>query len=251
MENRAGGPAAARQRLLSVQKSNSGAPPYSRWFNRPAGRWFASWAYVMGLTPNQVTAISAVFTAAGLVLIAVVEPALWLGPAVAVLLLVGYALDSADGQLARLIGGGSPAGEWLDHMVDAVKVAFFHLVILVSFYRFGDGSEAVLLVALGFQVVYGVLFFGLIFMDVLRRTTVQSVPSARSSGGGRLQTILAMPHDYGVICLSLLFLGLPALFVPLYVLLFAANTVILSVVLRRWWREVKSWDPANVKAAQP
>ena len=52
------------------------------------------------------------------------------------LLVVGYAFDAADGQLARLRGGGIIAGEWLDHMVDAIKVASLHLAVLVGLYRF-------------------------------------------------------------------------------------------------------------------
>ena len=80
--------------------------------NRPAGRCFAAAAAQFGLRPNQVTLISAVFTFTGLTLVALAEPRWWLGVVVTLLLLVGYALDAADGQLARLGGGGSKAGGW-------------------------------------------------------------------------------------------------------------------------------------------
>src|SRR5690554_2860599 len=110
------------QRLASAQKPGRGAPPYSRWVNRRLGRWLAAAAFLARLTPDAVTAISALTTLSGLVLVALVAPTWWLGPLVAFLLLLGYALDSADGQLARLRGGGTKSGEWLDHVVDAAKI---------------------------------------------------------------------------------------------------------------------------------
>src|SRR5476649_857285 len=92
-----------------AQKPGRGAPPYSRWVNRRLGKYLAAAAYVIGLTPDQVTIISACFTFAALILVIVIAPVWWLGILVAVLLLLGYALDSADGQLARVRGGGSRA----------------------------------------------------------------------------------------------------------------------------------------------
>ena len=97
-----------RRDLATAQKSNRNAPAYSRWVNRPLGRIFAATAFKLGLTPNQVTAISAVFTFAGIGVLATGTPSWWLGVLVAALLVLGYALDSADGQLARLRGGGQP-----------------------------------------------------------------------------------------------------------------------------------------------
>src|SRR4051812_44202085 len=93
------------RRLSAAQKGAAGAPAYSRFVNRPAGRVLAALAHRAGLTPNAVTGLSAVVTLSGLVLLVTVRPLWWEGPAVAALLLLGYALDSADGQLARLRGG--------------------------------------------------------------------------------------------------------------------------------------------------
>ena len=120
--------------LRSAQKPNRGAPPYSRLVNRRAGRVLAALAYRLQRTPDQVTMASALVSLVALVLFAAIAPNAWLGPVVTVLLLVAYALDSADGQLARLRGGGSAAGEWLDHVVDAAKLVAFHSAILISVY---------------------------------------------------------------------------------------------------------------------
>jgi phosphatidylglycerophosphate synthase len=84
------------------------------------------------MTPIQVTVISAGLTFAGIVTSAMVSPAPSVAAAVCLLLVFGYALDAADGQLARLRGGGSIAGEWLDHVVDAAKIASLHLAVLMS-----------------------------------------------------------------------------------------------------------------------
>src|SRR4051794_3683540 len=94
-------------RLASAQKSNRGAAGYSRWVNRRLGRHLAAVCFRAGLTPNQVSTISAVFTFTALAVIATVHVG-WITEIAAVLaLLIGYAFDSADGQLARLRGGGS------------------------------------------------------------------------------------------------------------------------------------------------
>lgn len=235
-------------RLAIAQKPGRGAPPYSRWVNRRFGRWLAAGAYLMGRTPNQVTAASATMTLVALVLVATVKPSWWLGVLVAFLLLLGYALDSADGQLARLRGGGTKSGEWLDHIVDAFKIVLFHGVILVSFYRFGNtGGDPVLLIPLGFIVVSSVFFFGMILTDQLRRLASSErgeVYSKPSGSGGWLQTIVAIPTDYAILCLAFLLFGWRFGFVIVYGLLFAANAVILFGVLVRWWRELRTIDTA-------
>ena len=99
------------RRLAAAQKGATGAPAYSRFVNRPLGRLFAALAFHAGLTPNAVTAVSAAFTTTGVALLALAPPSVPMGLAVAACLVLGYALDAADGQLARLRGGGSPAGE--------------------------------------------------------------------------------------------------------------------------------------------
>jgi phosphatidylglycerophosphate synthase len=63
---------------------------------------------------------------------------------------VGYAFDAADGQLARLRGGGSLAGEWLDHMIDAAKVSSLHVAVAISVYRWFAWAIGWVLVPLGF-----------------------------------------------------------------------------------------------------
>ena len=113
----------AHARLAAAQKGHArGAPAYSVYVNRRVGRLLAAIAHARGATPDQVTGISAIhtFLAIGILALAPMHP--WTGVVVALLLALGYAWDSADGQVARLRGGGSVAGEWLDHFVDALKL---------------------------------------------------------------------------------------------------------------------------------
>ena len=178
--------AAVVARLAAAQKQRApGSPAYSIYVNRPLGRRLAAAAYLAGLTPNVVTAISAAFTFSAILLIALVLPAPLTGVGIGLLLIVGYALDSADGQLARLRGGGSPAGEWLDHVVDAAKTSSLHLAVLVAWFRFLElPSELLLLVPLGFAIVAAVLFFAMILNDFLRCARARG-ESARPSRGWR------------------------------------------------------------------
>lgn len=226
-----GGPAGYRDHVATLagfQKSRRGAPPYSLLVNRPAGRRIAALAAVAGLTPNAVSIVSAVFSAAGLVLMGVASPSVAAAVGVVALLLVGYAIDSADGQLARLTSGGTLAGEWLDHCLDMVKMSSFHAVILISAYRFerDDLGTWPMAVAVGFGIVAVTSFFVLILTDQLRR-------QVGGEGPPRPQSIWFMvanaPMDYGVQCLWLLTRPWPAVFFGGYALLGAANLGYLAL----------------------
>ncbi|MGY1841494.1 MULTISPECIES: CDP-alcohol phosphatidyltransferase family protein [unclassified Modestobacter] len=228
------------RRLGAAQKGAKGAPAYSRFVNRKLGRLLAALAFHARLTPNAVTGLSALCTFTGIAVLALV-PASWaLGFAVAVLLVVGYALDSADGQLARLRGGGSPAGEWLDHMVDALKIASLHLALLVGLYRFESVERgAWLLLPLGFSVVSVVLFFGTLLNESLRAQHGAPTRAARSDARPSvLRSLLAVPTDYGLLCLVFLLLGAPALFLTAYAVLLLATAAYLALAVVKWFTEM-------------
>jgi phosphatidylglycerophosphate synthase len=172
--------------------------------------------------------------------VATVRPSLGLALAVTVLLVLGYGLDSADGQLARLRGGGSPLGEWLDHMIDSIKIVLLHSAVLISFYRFDAFSnELVLLVPLAYVCMSSVLFFGLILIDQLRRRHGgRRDPNER--GDSVVKSLLIAPTDYGVLCLVFLTFGAPSLFVVLYGALLAANLLFLAAAIAKWYREMSA-----------
>jgi phosphatidylglycerophosphate synthase len=233
---------ATLRRLSGAQKGAKGAPAYSRFVNRRLGRVLAALAFHAGLTPNAVTALSAACTFPAIALLALLRPSWATGLVVAGLLLVGYALDSADGQLARLRGGGSPAGEWLDHVVDAAKIASLHLALLVGLYRAEpNGRDAWLLVPLAFSVVATVLFFATLLNDVLRArhggTPRTAVTERRPSV---LRSVLVAPTDYGLLCLVFALLGSRPVFATAYTALLVATTAYLCLALVRWFREMEA-----------
>jgi len=185
------------------------------------------------MSPNQVTVASALFTALGIIALMAGPPHPVRGISIAILLALGFALDSADGQVARLTGRGSPAGEWLDHVVDAGKIVSIHAAVLVAAYRFFPLGGAWLLVPLGFQVVSIVTFFGGELERHLRPSTGDSaIPGAPSA----IRAVALLPADYGILALSFIFLGWPWLFSVLYGLLFVANAVIMALLLSKWFR---------------
>lgn len=233
--------------LRGAQKSAKGVSLYSRYVNRPAGRFLAAGAYRSGLTPNQVTLLSALFTYVALAAVALVEPSWTLGLAVHAALAVGFALDSADGQLARLTGRGGPDGEWLDHVVDCGKLLLVHAAVLISFYRFGElPSDAWLLLPLGFQLAAVVTFCAGLLREQLGKAA--AARSAAPTGGvaaqvSRVRAIALLPADYGVFCLVFLLLGAPGAFRAGYAVLAVVHTLFLAAFLVKWFRELRALRP--------
>ncbi|MET9092123.1 CDP-alcohol phosphatidyltransferase family protein [Streptomyces cyaneofuscatus] len=231
--------------LRGAQKSAKGVSLYSRYVNRPAGRFLAAGAYRAGLTPNQVTLISALFTYAALAVVALVEPSWTLALLVYAALAIGFAFDSADGQLARLTGRGGPDGEWLDHVVDCGKLVLVHTAVLISFYRFGElPSDAWLLLPLGFQLAAVVTFCAGLLREKLGKAAVAGAPTGSTAAPvSRVRAVALLPADYGVFCLVFLLLGAPGAFRAGYAVLAVVHTLFLAAFLTKWFRELRALRP--------
>ncbi|WP_244188088.1 CDP-alcohol phosphatidyltransferase family protein [Streptomyces regalis] len=226
------------KQLSKVQKPARGVPGYSRFVNRPAGRVLAAAAHGIGLSPNHVTAASGLVTFPAIAAVALYPPSHALGRWVTLALLIGFALDSADGQLARLHGSASSAGAWMDHVVDCAKILSIHAAVLVSFYRFFDLPRPVLLLApITFQFAAVLLFFGGMLTEQLRRrgADVHTGPMRPHSAA---RGIALLPVDYGLLCLIFLFLGNQQLFFALYAALLGAHMVLVPAFLAKWFREL-------------
>lgn len=225
------------RQLSKVQKPPRGVSVYTRFVNRPAGRLLAAAAYRVGLSPNHVTGVSALITFAALFATALHPPSRALGQWVSLALLLGFALDSADGQLARLYRSTSLSGEWLDHVVDCGKLLGIHAAVLISFYRFFDLPRPALLLPVIFQFAAVLLFFGGILTEQMRRRAEETPPGPVSRPSAARAVVL-LPVDYGLLCLSFLFLGNRQLFLALYALLLAAHVLLLPAFLAKWLREL-------------
>jgi hypothetical protein len=225
-------------RLRDAQKSAKGVSLYSRYVNRPVGRLFAAAAYRAGLTPNQVTLLSAVFSGAGIAALALAAPSWPLAVAVYAALALGFALDSADGQLARLLGAGGPAGEWLDHVVDCAKITALHAAVLITFHQHFDlPGDGWLLLPLGFQLTAVLVFFGGLLTDKL---TPKPPPGQPAPTPSRLRAVALLPADYGVLCAVFLLLGSPSAFRWAYAAFFAVHALFLLAFLTKWFRQLRA-----------
>ncbi len=232
-------------RLSTAQKGAArSAPAYSRFVNRRFGRVLAAWAYQRGLSPNAVTGISALFTFSGIALLALLTPSWWVGVVVCLLLVIGYAFDSADGQVARLTKSGSPAGEWLDHMVDSTKVVTLPLAVGVGYYRADVVPTWWLLVPLAGAIVGSVLFFGMILTEQLRRAQGVTSTAATEGRAPWLRSVLVIPTDYGVLCLAFVLWGATTVFAGVYTFLIAATAGYLLLAAVKWFREIAAFGRA-------
>lgn len=234
---------AALAELSAAQKSGAGVPAYLRWVNRGLGRRAAAAASVLGLSPNMVTVASGIASLVGMLLLVTLPLSAWTAVGAAALLLVGYALDSADGQLARLTGRGSVAGEWLDHVVDAVRLPLVHLSIAICLFR--NGQEIwVVMVALSWVVVSSAWFFA-------QTLAAKLSTSSKDDGSAAEDTpvwvsFVKLPYDVGTLYLTIAMLAYPPLFVVIYTVLFAATVGVAAASLRRKYLGlvVEHQDPA-------
>ena len=234
--------------LGGAQKSNYGVPAYSRFINRKLGRLFAAVGYQLGLSPSQVTVISATCSGAGIALLAFADASVSVGVAVALLLVLGYALDAADGQLARFTRAGSMSGEWLDHTLDAAKISLLHLAVLVGWYRGGELSEGWYIVPIAFEAIAVVRFSAMVLVDQLRRS-VGHVVGADNSGASLARSFGVLFIDYGLLCLVFVTWGATDVFAWLYGALCVTNGAYLLLVSAKHYRELRALAAATSKVA--
>ncbi|MFZ1285574.1 MAG: CDP-alcohol phosphatidyltransferase family protein [Candidatus Phosphoribacter sp.] len=194
---------------------------------------------VLGLSPNQLSGLSALCSFSAIALVALAAPTVFVAMSVAGLLVLGYALDSADGQVARLTGLGSPFGEWLDHMIDCAKISALHLAVAIHVFRFSGLGATWVLVPLAFVFVANVLFFGMILTDQLRRAAGAD-PLKKASSLSVVRALAILPTDFGALCLVFVTLAWPTLFVGLYSVMLVGCAALLLAALGRWARQLRA-----------
>lgn len=231
--------------LQHAQKPGTGVPAYTRWVNRRLARYAAAGAIVLRMGPNAVTAAGAGLSLLGLIVLVLFPPSLSTGVGAAVLLAGGYVLDSADGQVARATGRGGPAGEWLDHVVDAVRTPAIHLAALAGLaWHTGLPPWAPVLPGL-YCLMSGGQFMSQILAEQLLRPAGPVTPPGPASGAGRvpaapgdpgaqrLRSFLLLPTDAGALCWVFIFWGSPPAFLAAYGSLFLLNVPAVAASLRR------------------
>lgn len=219
---------AALQALDAAQKSGSGVPAYTRWVNRRAARGVVAAAAVLRFSPNQVTLISAALSTAALAALLLMDLGPLTGLLAATLLALGYVLDSADGQLARLQGSGGVAGEWLDHVVDAIRTPAIHLTVLVVVLTRVELPDAFAAA----PILFCLLAVGH-FMSQILAEKLMGRRQLSSSEHGPGRSFLLLPADMGMLCWVFVLWGAPILFLTAYSLLMVANGAVMAVSVRR------------------
>jgi phosphatidylglycerophosphate synthase len=208
-------------------------PAYLRWVNRGLGRRAAALAYVARSTPNQVTAMSGLLSLAGMVVLAWAQASVVTAVLAAALLLAGYALDSADGQLARLTGGGSVAGEWLDHVIDAFRLPLFHLAVAAYLLR-ETGSLGLASIAVAFSLLSSAWFFAQTLAEKLAPDAPDTADGAREAPAW--VSFAKLPYDVGMLYLIVLTSAWPMVFVGAYLALFAITAAVAALSMARKYR---------------
>lgn len=231
----------AHAALARAQKSGAGVPWYMRVVNRRLGRVIAAAASQTRATPDQVTAASFVAFLGGAALLVAVPPGVAMAVGAMLLFQLGFALDSADGQLARLRGTGSSAGEWLDHVVDSARHLLFHLAVLIGLYRFADVPDAVLLIPLAFALASTVRFFAQILAEQLARRDPMAGPESVPRFGVWIQA----PADTGLLNLVIVLWAATTPFLCVYGAMAALNVLLLLATVVRRHRELSALPKAT------
>ena len=224
--------------LNTAQKPGHGVPAYTRWVNRRLARYAAAAAASRGISANGITVISAAFSAAAVVLIAAAPASPWLGAAIAVLLAAGYVLDSADGQVARLTGTTSLAGEWLDHLVDSVRVPAIHLAVLVGIVQGGLLPEW----SAWLPLAYTLTSVGHFMSQILAEQLLKTRETPAEAPAGTFRSWLLLPTDMGTLCWVFLAWGNPVLFVVAYGGLFLLNLAVVIASVQRKFMALSGAD---------
>jgi phosphatidylglycerophosphate synthase len=228
---------ALKDRFVAGVRGHAGVSLYGRQVNRRLGGALAQVAFRLGLRPNQVTAASGATSALAVALLVLVRPSLVTGVAVWFLVVLAYALDSADGQLARLRGGGTLAGEWFDHVLDAGRVVALHSGVLVMTFRFYDSRTSSVLPLL-YVFVASVLFAGGTLAEILMRGQRDEAPHGAQAPVVTLRGLLLLPLDLGVIALSFLFIGSESAFRAAYGTFLLLTVVVGTALLTKWFRQL-------------
>jgi phosphatidylglycerophosphate synthase len=224
-------------RVRARVRGHAGISLYGRQVNRRLGGVLARVAYGWGLRPNQVTAASGATSAVAVAVLVLVRPSLLSGVAVWFLVVLAYALDSADGQLARLRGGGTLSGEWFDHVLDAGRMVALHSGVLVMVYRFYGGGAALVLPLL-YVLAASVMFAAGTLAEILLRNHGVVTPAHGPAPAITLRALLLMPLDIGVVAFSFLLVGSHTAFLAVYGTFLALTVVVGAALMTKWWGQL-------------
>ncbi|MBN1971470.1 MAG: CDP-alcohol phosphatidyltransferase family protein [Candidatus Delongbacteria bacterium] len=224
-------------KLKYLQKGSLGTPAYTRYINRWFGRLFASFIALFEITPNAISLLSSIITLISFILFLLLNKIHFFTSLVLVILLMlGYALDSADGQLSRLLIKQSKRGEWLDHTLDAIKIPLGHgvaIFYIINTWAINHSWFVLYLILLS-------LTSGRFLSNILKTKLIDyksKKSQVDSTNNDVIKSILLLPEDYGVYILLFLFTCKPNLFFVAYTI-WGSIIILLSIFgLIKSWRD--------------
>lgn len=237
---------ALMSKIGSAQKSRHGASLYLRLINRPLGRVLAVTAFKLHLTPNFVSALGGVITYAACIVVAIFGKDQVLAIVASAALVFGYALDSADGQLARLSGRTSLSGEFLDRCIDLGKLVLLHAAIISVLVR-DQSIDPVMAGVTGtaFLTATIVQSTGSVLRTELWKRHPQANNSPTHSEPSALQnlkSVFYLGKEYGSLCVLVGILPLTPAFAIGYFVLGLATVITSILLIVKWYRELRAFD---------
>ncbi len=198
---------------------------YTRIINRPLGLYLAK--RLTFFSPDAVTlAAFAILTIACILLPKLANT--WWAFIIWPMLVLNYALDSADGQLARVQGSQSLRGEWLDHTLDGTRIVLINCAFLVAVVLSSDfklihiGMTAFVICILSQVTIYVASNFRVFILKTRLGNELEGIDGLM----GTVKKVLAAPADFGLFIIVSIFLVDLKLFVPIY----AGYAVYISAV---------------------
>jgi phosphatidylglycerophosphate synthase len=206
----------SRWELVRTASIKEHGYPYTKHVNRRLARPLTLAAWALGANPNQVSVLSFLVTFGGLGVFLWGAPAATWSLAAYGLLVLGYALDAADGQLARVRAQTSLIGDWFDHGLDAFKMVAVPLALGLVLLRTEFPSVALERLATAAVFVNVTTIPARFFLLMTRRVLIPDGASSRACSpvaGPRSPVSYVMPlTDYGVLMAFFLVAMHPDLF---------------------------------------
>lgn len=226
--------------LKASQKKGAGTPAYTRFVNRFLGRVIASCLAGSNISPNAVSIISALFTYSAFILFLIIPSISFLHSLVLVMFLFfGYALDSADGQLARLQKKQSKQGEWLDHTLDAFKIPLSHAVAIFYIYTHAGLTTKTLLI---FYLLIISLASANFLSGILKSKLIDkkaNVNNSNSEKASIVRSFITLPLDYGTFIILFIFTFNVKLFTHIYYIWGIIFILYSILLLLKSWNELR------------
>lgn len=189
--------------LVAASKKPSGSI-YTRYVNRNAAIPLTYMFWRLGVHPNTISVVSSAVTHTALGLLLVLGVAVPVVVGAYLLLVLGYMLDSCDGQLARVSGKTSKRGEWLDHSLDMVKLLTFNMTL--GYLLLTHAIDGTLPMGAVFgAIVLNLLFQPTHFFVISMKDAILGLPkkpaataSPAQGLGGAAAALLRNAADYGL-----------------------------------------------------